>query len=122
MVRVQRSVCGLVDKCLFKNSLGEIEVTLSHMDQEIVVTATKRFYAFMDPHRGHGCSECLRNTADHDGVFLSLNPSGFDAAKLRIHLDFGTQTITELRVEQVRLQLNKSIRAPIEHRTDTLPI
>jgi hypothetical protein len=36
-------------------------------------------------------------------------------------LDFGTQSITELRVEQVRLQLNPSIRAPIEHRAGTLP-
>ena len=72
MSRIQRRVGGFVNKCLFQDTILEVEISLAYVDEQIVVPAAKQLGTLVDPNRLDILAKRSRQPTDHLCVLLRL--------------------------------------------------
>ena len=84
MSGVQRRVGGLVHKCLLQYAVRSVEVGLAYVDEQVVVPATERLSALVDPNGLHILAKRGRQSTDHLGVLLRLHQCHVGPAPLGV--------------------------------------
>lgn len=121
MIGVQRSVRRLVHQCFLQDAVGFVDGALARVDQDVVVPAAKGLNTLMNPDRLQIGPQHVRQPANDIPVFQRLHLGRRHAGELRIDLDLGGQAVIEAGSEQIGVDRDPVIDAPVEHRPHTPP-